>query len=176
MVELTNLDAKDTTSFRKQSVRLPNDLSQSTASPGYLGRRCRRFGTVRRTDGQRRAFCAPGRLRDERQTSSLFQRSTIEKVVTTKVKFAVVTVQPAMLPPGANRDAFASASEPLARLCNGTGRNGHGSSSVAFFRMPRTFDAQPCLGSNVEEFCRSRLFPDRLPSAGRSAGSGSPEK
>ena len=162
-VEFTT-STKDTDKFAEAVCAFANDLPNHR-SPGYLiiGVDDRgRFAGLQVGDELLRNLAG---LRDDGNIQPL-PSIAVEKIVSGDGEVAIVTVQPAMLPPVRYKG----------RICIRIGpRRGYASEQEERGLIERrvsharTFDAQPCLGSSAEGSCRGS-FPHRLPPTGRRAG------
>lgn len=147
-VEFT-VSTGDTDKFAEAVCAFANDLPNHR-KPGHLliGIRDRgQFGGIQVTDELLRNLAA---LRDSGNIQPL-PAITVEKLVTPDGQVAVVTVQPALLPPFATGDAFVSAMD----LGAATPRNRKsGDSSSAGSPMPRPSMPSPVWAANWET-CRN---------------------
>jgi ATP-dependent DNA helicase RecG len=144
-VELT-VSTTDTDKFAEAVCAFANDLPNH-GKPGHLIIGIRdngQFGGIRVTDALLRNLAA---LRDDGNIQPL-PAIVVEKLVTTDGEAAVVTVQPALLPPVRYRG----------RVCIRNGpRRGYATEHEERILIERrishakTFDALPCFGSQLED-------------------------
>lgn len=149
LVEFT-ISTRDTDKFSEAVCAFANDLPNH-GRPGYLivgVDNVRRFAGIPITDELLRNL---GGLRDDGNIQPL-PTITVEKITTTQGEAAVVTVQPSLLPPVRYKG----------RICIRLGpRRGYASEQEERILIERrvshvrTFDAQPCLGSVLDDLSKS---------------------
>jgi ATP-dependent DNA helicase RecG len=144
-VELT-VSTTDTDKFAEAVCAFANDLPNH-GKPGHLIIGIRdngQFGGIRVTDALLRNLAA---LRDDGNIQPL-PAIVVEKLVTTDGEAAVVTVQPALLPPVRYRGRVCIRNRP---------RRGYATEHEERILIERrishakTFDALPCFGSQLED-------------------------
>jgi len=153
-VEFTT-STKDTDKFSEAVCAFANDLPNH-GSPGYLIIGVDDSGHFAGLTVSDELLRNLGGLRDDGNIQPL-PALTVEKVATSEGEVAVVTVQPAMLPPVRYKG----------RICIRIGpRRGYATEQEERTLIERrvsharTFDAQPCLGSNVEELSEPLFLID----------------
>ncbi len=153
-VEFT-ISTADTDKFSEAVCAFANDLPNH-GSPGYLivgVDKAGQFAGMKVSDELLRNL---GGLRDDGNIQPL-PAISVEKVVTSEGEAAVVTVRPAMLPPVRYKG----------RICVRIGpRRGYASEQDETILIERrvsharTFDAQPCLDSNVDDLSEPLFLID----------------
>jgi ATP-dependent DNA helicase RecG len=153
-VEFTT-SVRDTDKFSEAVCAFANDLPNH-ARPGYLVigvDDAGRFAGIKISDELLRNL---GGLRDDGNIQPL-PAITVEKIATAAGEVAVVTVQPSLLPPVRYRG----------RVCIRNGpRRGYATEQEERILIERrvsqarTFDAQPCLGSSLEDLASSLFMID----------------
>ena len=153
-VELT-VSTTDTDKFAEAVCAFANDLPNHR-TPGHLIIGVRdngQFGNIQVDDALLRNL---GALRDDGNIQPL-PALTVEKIVTTDGAVAVVTVQPALLPPVRYKG----------RICIRNGpRRGYATEHEERILIERrvshakTFDAQPCLDSQLEDLSQPLFLID----------------
>jgi ATP-dependent DNA helicase RecG len=153
-IEFT-VSTKDVDKFSEAVCAFANDLPNHN-SPGYLVIGVDDKGHFAGLTVSDELLRNLGGLRDDGNIQPLPALS-VEKVVTAGGEVAVVTVQPAMLPPVRYKG----------RICVRIGpRRGYATEQDERTLIERrvshirTFDAQPCLGSSVQELAESLFLLD----------------
>jgi len=153
-VEFT-IATKDTDKFSEAVCAFANDLPNH-GSPGYLIVGVKDAGHLAGLTVSDKLLSSLGGLRDDGNIQPL-PVLTVEKIVTSEGEVAVVTVQPAMLPPVRYKG----------RICIRIGpRRGYASEQEERTLIERrvsharTFDALPCLGSTVKDLSEALFLID----------------
>jgi ATP-dependent DNA helicase RecG len=149
------VSTKDTDKFSEAVCAFANDLPNHN-SPGHLVIGVDDKGHFAGLTVSDELLRNLGGLRDDGNIQPL-PALTVEKIVTTGGEVAVVTVQPAMLPPVRYKG----------RICVRIGpRRGYATEQDERTLIERrvshvrTFDAQPCLGSDVRDLAESLFLLD----------------